>query len=82
MRSRTARAERLEVIEARLDLRPQETEDGHLVAGAQVQLDVGGVGVDAMGELIENGQRPRVMGGAEHVPGEGELGQEIGLDRP
>ena len=80
MRSRTPGAEALKVVEARLDLRPEEADDGHLVAAPEAPADLGRVRVDAMGELVENRQRPDIVGGAEDVPGERELGEEVGLD--
>ena len=75
-------AEGLEMIEEGLDVGPEEADDRHLVARAEAHLAVGDVGVDAVGELVEDGQRPDVVGGAEDLPRQAELGEEIGLDGP
>jgi hypothetical protein len=62
-----ARVEALKMVEARLDLRPEEADDGHLVAAPEAHADLGRVRVDAMGELVENRQRSDIVGGAEDV---------------
>ena len=76
-----AGAERAEMIQEALDLGPQEGDDPDLVARVERSFDLGGAGVDPVGELVQGRQEPHLARGLDHRPGQAELGEEIGLDR-
>jgi len=74
-------AEALQVVEQGLDLVSEERDDRHLGPRIEAHLDLGDALVGAVGQLVESGQGPRVVGHAQNIPGEGELGEQVRLDR-
>ena len=75
------RPELLEVVEQALDVAAQERDHADLVARAQAALDLRGVAVHAVAQLVERRQRARPVRGVQHLAREPELAQEVGLDR-
>ena len=73
-------AEVRDVLEERLHVLAEEGEDAHLVAGVEVGLDVGDLLVDAVVQLVEDGQTLGLARSLHDLAGQAEVGAQVGLD--
>src|SRR5262249_59452370 len=54
----------------------------HFIARLETDLELAGVAVNLVDEMVEDGQCPRVVRGTEHAAGQIELREQVRLDRP